>query len=223
MFKIALPVYEGSVDELLFLIKKRRISPLTIEIAKITESYINWLRSLNGAPLITSSNSLVFLSELVLIKSFFILPKPQAIEREETSLVDYIKEYKGYKEMSFWIDERIKEEEKRVLISFKQEEEIKEVDVSVFAIFSSLKELLKKRDKPPVYELVLDKPSLEEKIERIKSHLADIKRIEMGVLLDIKNRRELIITFLAILELMRIRFLKAIQHRPFSTIWIVKR
>ncbi|MEW6679671.1 MAG: hypothetical protein AB1297_01440, partial [bacterium] len=89
-------------------------------------------------------------------------------------------------------------------------------------LFSSLKDLLEKNRESPVYEFVIDEPKLEDAIERIKQRLTGIKKIGLAMLFDVKTRLEIIVTFLAILELIRLKFLKAIQYRAFSTIWLVK-
>ncbi len=225
-YKVALPTYEGSVEELLFLVKKRRVSPLELEIAKITASYLEWLHLQQEIELVYQSNLLVFLSELLLIKSGVCLPRPQAKEEEEKggSLITYLSEYKEYKDVSFWIEERFREQETKIPISGKYDDIIEEeIEVSIFDLFSSLKDMLDKRKESPVYELVIDEPRLEDSIERIKKRLIEIKKIEFTVLLDVRNRLELIVTFLAILELIRLRFLKAIQHRAFSSIWLIKK
>lgn len=222
MFRIALPIYEGRIEELLSLIKKRRLSPLELEIAKITEAYLEWLSLKNEISLNVASSLLVFLSELLLIKSGVCLPKPQAIESQEDSLIAYIREYQEYKDVGSWIEKRIKEQEAKIPIGFKQEDVKEEIEISISSLFFSLKEILDKRNESPIRELVLNEPRLEDAIERIKEHLSDIKKIEISLLLDVGNRLELIVTFLAILELIRIRFLKAIQHRAFSSIWLIK-
>lgn len=222
MFRIALPIYEGKVEELLSLIKKRKLSPLEFEIAKITKAYLEWLSLKDDISLVVASNPLVFLSELLLIKSGVCLPKPPVIETQEDSLIAYIREYQEYKHIGIWIEERIKEQDTKIPVGLKQEDIKEEIDVSISSLFSSLKEILDKRKESPIRELILDEPSLEDAIERIKRHFSDIKKIEISLLLDIKNRLELIVTFLAILELIRLRFLKAIQYRAFSSIWLVK-
>lgn len=222
MFRIALPIYEGRIEELLSLIKKRRLSPLELEIAKITEAYLEWLSLKNEISLNVASSLLVFLSELLLIKSGVCLPKPQAIESQEDSLIAYIREYQEYKDVGSWIEKRIKEQEVKIPVWFKQEDVKEEIEISISSLFFSLKEILDKRNESPIRELVLNEPRLEDAIERIKEELSNIKKIEISLLLDVGNRLELIVTFLAILELIRIRFLKAIQYRAFSSIWLVK-
>jgi len=224
LFRVVLPVYEGSLEGLLLGIKKRRFSPLELEISKITSSYLEWLRLQNEIELEESSNMLVFLSELLLIKSGVFLPKPQSPPPEEDSLIKYLKEYKEYKDVGFWIEERLKEQEERISIRMSQKGNIeKEIEVSLFELFSLLKDILNKKEKGPIHQLVIDEPKLEDEIERIKKKLTETKKIEITSLLDVENRLSLIITFLAILELIRLRFIRAIQYRAFSSIWLVKR
>lgn len=221
MFRIAFSLYEGSVSGLLSLVKKGRISPLGFEIAKITGEYIEWLKRQDQSSS-EQSNLLVFLSELVLIKSLFLLPKPQVIQDKQGPIINYLEEYKEYKEAANWIEERIKEQDKKTLISFKQENKKGEIELSIFSLFSSLKEILEKNEEP-TKELIFDEPSLEDEIERVKERFTNVKRMKINMLLDVGDKIKLIVTFLAILELIRLRFLKAIQYRAFSPIWIIKR
>ncbi|MEW6103645.1 MAG: segregation/condensation protein A [bacterium] len=223
MFNLNLGVYEGSIEGLLILVKKRKLSPLEFEIARITSSYLSYLKLQSEVELEKTPHFLVFLSELLLIKSSILLPRPQVIEEENNDLIFYLKEYEGYKGVSLWIGERFEEQGTRIPISFKQEDVEEEIEVSIFDLFSSLKDILSKNKENPVYELVLDEPKIEEAIERIKKRLIEIEKIEIAMLFDVKTRLELIVTFLAILELIRLRFIRAIQYRAFSSIWLVRR
>lgn len=222
MFSIVLSRFEGSADELLFLIKRGRFSPLEVEIGKITTSYSEWIFKQNDISL-EKSHVLLLLSELMLIKSSYLLPKQRAIEGVKSPIINDLKKYKTYKDAGLWIEERIKEQGGKHSIKLKIIKKKKGGEISLGDIFSLSKEILNKKHKKTLYELTLDKPSIEEVIERIKGGLISIKKIEITKLVDRKNTRELIVTFLAVLELIRLRFLKAIQYRAFSSIWIIKR
>ncbi|MEW6482461.1 MAG: segregation/condensation protein A [bacterium] len=222
MFKLNLDIYEGSIEEMLVLVKKRKLSPLEFEMAKITSSYLSYLKLQSEIELEKTPHFLVFLSELLLIKSYVLLPRPQVIEEGDNNLICYFKEYEGYKKASFWIEERFKEQEAKIPISFKQKDIEEEITVSIFDLFSSLKDILSKNKESPVYELVIDEPKIEEAIERIKKMFFKIKKIEIAMLFDVGDRLSLIVTFLAILELIRLRFLRAIQYKAFSSIWLIR-
>jgi len=222
LFRVCLPVYEGFIDGLFSLLQKKKITPLDVEIAKITSAYLRYLYH-NEPSLDEGTDFLVTTSNILLLKSNFLLNIQNNKEEEEFSF--NLEEYRGYKDASIWLYERFREEEDifPINIVYPISEE-KEINVSIFELFSSLKGILEKRKGKEIVEFVIDEPKLEESIEKIKDIFKRIKKIKFIKLMqDIKTRIEVIITFLAILELIRISFLRAVQYRPFSNIWLIRK
>jgi len=235
-YKLRLEIFEGPLDLLLYLIKKNELNIYDIPIAKITHEYLEYLEMLKMFDLDNVGDFLVMAATLMQIKSRMLLPPdPATVEQEEEDprdeLVRRLLEYKRFKEIAE--DLRSKETMRqdlfaRVIDSERTKElkkEAKEVyfEVSLFDLISAFTKVLKNVPKEVFYEVIKDEHTVEQKIHDILHLLLEKPRI---MLMDLFNRArskvEIVVSFLAILELIRLREIIVVQSKMFGEIEVMR-
>ena len=233
-YKVKLEIFEGPLDLLLYLIKKEEIDIYDIPIAMITDQYLEYLEMMKLLDLDIAGEFIVMAATLMQIKSKMLLP-PDEVPQEETAeedpraeLVKRLLEYKKFKEaadelaakeaMASQLYSR-RDEEKPVLES----EDSPFFEASIFDLLTTFSKILKEVPKETFYKLVKDEFTVGEKIHDIFHLLVNKPRIYFTKLLkEAKSKFEIITTFLAILELIRLKEILIIQKEPFSEIEIIK-
>ncbi len=235
-YKIKLEIFEGPLDLLLFLIKKNDLDITDISIAEITEQYMQYIEMMKMLDLEVVGEFLVMAASLMQIKSRMLLP-PDPVELEEDEidpkdeLVRRLQEYKKFKEIAESLHE--KEQYRKDFFSRasdeeetkKLKEEAKEVyfDASLFDLITALSDALKRTPEEVLHEVVQEEYTVEQKIHDILHHLIDQSQITIRALFaNTKTKVEAIVTFLAVLELIRLKEIKAIQKKPFSDIELMR-
>ncbi|SKA82261.1 condensin subunit ScpA [Caloramator quimbayensis] len=235
---IKLEMFEGPLDLLLHLIKKSEVDIYDIPIAEITEQYISYLKAMEELDLEIASEFLVMASTLLEIKSKMLLPKVNISDNEESAdidprkeLVEKLVEYKKYKEFA----ERLKEFEKCGAIFFKSPEIIDDIEnkdvyfknITVENLMTAYKRVIKtyenrfnKRSEIPK-DIDYDEFRIEDKMDYIKNMVYKYKRVSFEKFFEnAKSKLEIVVTFLAMLELIKLRFITAIQYKNFEEIII---
>ncbi len=235
-YKLKLEVFEGPLDLLLYLIKKNEINIYDIPIAQVTEQYLEYIELMRLLNLDTIGEFLVMAATLMQIKSKMLLPPDPTEEiaeepdpREE--LVRRLLEYQQFQ----GIAENLKDKEAKRQDLFPRavdpqklqeiKEDSKEVywEVSLFDLMDALTKTLNRQREETIYELDQDEYTIEGKIHDILHLLLNEKRIVLRELWGgMKTKSEIIVTFLAILELIRLREIIALQKRLFDDIEIVR-
>jgi len=229
MYQVKLPIFEGPFDLLLHLIKKEEINIYDIPIAKITSQYLEYLSLMKVLDLEIASEFLVIAALLLSIKSRMLLPKQLTQGEEEIEedprleLTKKLIEYKKYKEISTKLEQRLtfyQEIFTRPCVFEKEETNLVECDL--FELVLALQKILK--EKEGRIEILLEDTSVEQKMDWLeKLLLARQGKIAFFSLFkDVTQKTEVVITFLAILELIRLKKIYARQHRLFSEIWIYR-
>ncbi|MCX7884430.1 MAG: segregation/condensation protein A [Caloramator sp.] len=235
---IKLEMFEGPLDLLLHLIKKSEVDIYDIPIAEITEQYISYLKAMKELDLEIASEFLVMASTLLEIKSKMLLPKVNVREDEESAdidprqeLVEKLVEYKKYKEFA----ERLKEYEKCGTIFFKSPEIIDDIEnkdiyfknITVENLMTAYKRVIKtyenrfnKRSEIP-RDIDYDEFRIEDKMDYIKNMVYKYKRVSFKKFFEnAESKLEIVVTFLAMLELIKLKFITAIQYKNFEEIII---
>lgn len=232
-YKVKLEVFEGPLDLLLYLIKKEEINIYDIPIAKITEQYLEYLNLMQLLDLKLAGEFLVMASTLLQIKSKMLLPpeEREPIEEEEqedprAELVRRLLEYKKFKEAAARLEELEKEQarifHRRVSPDSAAEEE-GYFEASLFDLISAFSKILKTVPKKKFLEIIRDEFTVEKKIHDLL-HLLVVKPVIYfsRVLENAKGKTEVIVTFLAILELIRLKEIVVRQRHPFGEIQIIR-
>jgi len=234
-YKVRLEVFEGPLDLLLYLIKKDEIDIYDIPISKITEQYLEYLEWLKLMDLDIAGEFLVVAATLMHIKSKMLLPQPEAPEealeemdpREE--LVRRLLEYKKFKEAATELSQRAARQKdyfsRGVSVSLPAkaagDDKNEYFEASLFDLIAAFTKVMKEIPKQLFYEIIKDEVTLEEKMHDI-FHLL-VKRTAMyfsELFRNAANKVEVITTFLALLELIRLKEIVVKQSNVFGDIVI---
>ncbi|MBI3315998.1 MAG: segregation/condensation protein A [Candidatus Omnitrophica bacterium] len=229
-YKIRLDVFEGPLDLLLYLIQKEEINIYDIPITRVTEQYLEYLDLMEILDLDIAGEFLVMAATLMQIKSKMLLPPDPETENPEevdprTELVRRLLEYKAFKEAAG----RLRGYEARrgqVFTRFAGMPELDSADspfleVTLFDLISAFSGILKDLPKQAVHEVMKDEFTVAEKVHEIFHRLVKEPVIYFsGLFKAAKNKFEVITTFLALLELIRLKEVKIAQSERFGEIEI---
>jgi segregation and condensation protein A len=227
-YTVRLEMFEGPLDLLLHLIHKNELDITNIPIALITEQYLEYLKLMRVLNLDIAGEYLLMASTLLYIKSKTLLP-PSSEEEEEAGedpraeLVRRLLEYQKYKEAASQLEQRPLLDRdvfiRSIPMEFEDAEEEK-VEVSLFELLEAFCKILERVKAEEFHEVILDRVSVEEKFQEILSLLQKEKRSMAfnHLFPEQASRRVIIITFLAILELVKMKLVRIFQLAPFETI-----
>jgi segregation and condensation protein A len=234
-YEIKLDVFEGPLDLLLYLIKKNEIDIYNIPIALITDQYLNYLEIMRSLNLDLAGEYLVLASTLIHIKSRLLLPREEDDESEEgqdprVELVQQLLEYKAYKEVALRLDERPLLERdvfKRAYplpeMQEKDDSDSLDIELNLFDLVAAFQKIVAQVGREEYLQIEGEHISLADRINEIMDRLAQAGNLVFQDLFDVlADRRAIIYTLLAILELMKLRMIKAYQTGPFGVIRIFK-
>ena len=232
MYKVQLDQFEGPLDLLLYFIRRDEIDIYDIPISNITSEYLQVIEDMKTMNLSIAGEFILMAATLMKIKSKMLLPRPILDEDGEpidprTQLVEQLLEYQQYKGLSIELSKRLNEQSSRhsrgVLEQIENVEEIESFykEVSLFDLAKYFKEAM---DRMPVitsYELKREAISLDYKKEHILQcfdgdGILSFKRL----LSNCENKIEMIITFLALLDLIRLSKVTVYQNKLFDKIEI---
>jgi len=227
--KIRLDIFEGPLDLLLYLIKKDHLNVYDIPITTVVGQYLQFLELMKFLDINIASEYMVMAATLINIKSKTLLPKepnpevPEEDPRDE--LVKKLLEYEKFKEAAQFLKEKEKERLKYVTRAGSDSQE-KEVflEASIFDLISAFKGALKDVPRDIFFEIIKDEFTVEQKIHDLL-HLFLVKEtVSLEELFSsAKSKLEVVVIFLAILELIRLREIVAVQKVLFGQISIARR
>tara|TARA_B110000116_G_scaffold172869_1_gene149497 strand:- start:263 stop:1054 length:792 start_codon:yes stop_codon:yes gene_type:complete len=230
-YQCNLDIFEGPLDLLLHLIKEQKMDIYDIPILEITRQYLSYLDVISELNLETAGEYLIIAAELAKIKSKMLLPAPDTEEDELTSagedpraeLMRRLLEYQRYKEAAFEL--RQKEYDQQQLFTRsgdvvldKSEGELM-IEANVFDLLTAFQKVLKEKSFKNNYEIKITTLSVSDRIGDILEILNTSESVTFDSLFTTLNtKQEVIVTFLAILELMRMQLIRSQQARPFDVI-----
>jgi segregation and condensation protein A len=236
-YKVKLEVFEGPLDLLLYLIKKEEVDIYDIPIERITNQYMEYLTLMQMLNLEVAGEFLVMAATLMYIKSRMLLPVDQQVTDSESEegedprweLIRQLVEYKKFKDAGFQLGRR--EEHQANIFSRGSAEAGVEVDkdmplaeVSIFDLINAFNEVLKKASaREDFREIIEERFTVSDKIEEILYTLRDRSEMIFSELFaSAGSRAEVVVTFLALLELIRLKRLKVVQVEAFGEIRVLK-
>jgi segregation and condensation protein A len=237
VYEVHLEAFEGPLDLLLHLIREHEIDIYDIPIAQITQQYLDYLGLMESLDLGLAGEFLEMAATLIRIKVQMLLPQRTDEGEEEEDprqqLVRKLVEYKRFKEvaarLSTWEEDRRQHTPRGVDPGdFRDpDEEAAETDeflrdVTLFDLVDGLREVLSRVPKRiDVHRVDLEQVTVEEQMERIRSVLRDAGPVSfLSLFAESWSRAEIVTTFIALLELIRLGFARAIQKRTFGEILI---
>lgn len=228
--KVELEIFEGPLDLLLHLIKKNEVSITDIPIAAITEQYLATLEMMQSLNLDVAGEYLVMAATLMHIKSRMLLPAGADEEDDEedqdprADLVRQLLEYQRFKEAAEELEKR--EILKRDVFARAPEppEEAETLgieEVSLFDLISAVRKVLERFPEGRVHEVTLERISVREKMNALLDHLHREGKVLFQSLFEgAASRIEVVVTFLAMLELVKIRAVRVSQEERAGPILI---
>jgi len=234
-YRVKLPSFEGPLDLLLHLVRKNEYDILDIPIAEVTSQYLEFLDLMKVLNLDIAGEYLVMSATLLKIKSVMLLPRhsEEDLSEEEDPRADLIRqllEYERFREAAFEMDQRSRLGRDVFARKFPAQEmkdaqsEAGFLEVSLFDLMEAFRDVLKKMTKEDVTIITSDRFSVRERMSQITELLSKKPTLLFENLFDEKTTKgEVITTFLAILELMRLQLMVIYQKGRFSPIHITSR
>lgn len=232
-YKVQLEVFEGPLDLLLYLIKSDEVDIYDIPIEQITRQYMEYLGVMRMLDLNIAGEFLVMAATLLMIKSRLLLPVEErpAEEAEEADprwdLVRQLVEYKKFKEAARHLELRELRQENifarglEPAVPEDPDPSLSLGDVSLFDLIAALNASLKRLNNSEFGEIQDDRFTVADKIELVLRSVREAPRVCFSSLLAASaSRAEIVCSFLALLELIRLRQIKVRQEGEFGEIWI---
>jgi len=234
IYQVRLDIFEGPLELLLYLVRKNEVEISDILIATVCEQYIEYLELMNTLNLDLAGEFLVLAATLAYIKSKTLLPvKEEEVIEEDLryELAQHLLEYQKFKEAAnTLVRQNILEKDEFIRSYVSDDQPVAEsdeftIEVNLFELIDALKGVLKRvEEQKGIFEISKEKISVTEKVVEILERLKMQKSIAFNSLFDdLTTREEVITTFLALLELLRQRTVRALQSVPFGPIRIVRR
>ncbi|OIJ10708.1 segregation/condensation protein A [Anaerobacillus alkalilacustris] len=243
-YNVKLDAFEGPLDLLLHLINKAEVDIYDIPVAKITDQYMNYLHTMQRLELDVASEYLVMAATLLAIKSKMLLPKHEdelfnqeyeLVEEEDPreELINRLIEYRRYKEVAETLKDR--EKERGLLFSkspsdltpFIEEAKLEPqtINATLYDMLDAFSQLLKRKELklPKQTKINREDFPLEKRMEEIIDEL-NVRngKITFFQLFDFDDRGRMIVTFLAVLELMKAKKIICQQESNFHDIDILR-
>ncbi len=229
IIKIKIPVFEGPFDLLLHLIRENKIDIYDIPISVITSQYLEYIEIMKELNLEIAGDFLVMAATLIQIKSRMLLPPDEEAPSEEQEdprrdLVQRLLEYQRYKDAA--LDFRTKEDEwlkvfHREPLSDEEEGELYLFDLSLFDLLDAFRKILEKAPSE-IVSITKETLTVKNRMSMIMEIIEEHEAVRFEDLFkEGITRIYLIVTFLALLELIRLGLARAYQEREFGNIWVI--
>jgi len=232
-YKVKLEVFEGPLDLLLYLIKRDEIDIYDISIERITRQYLEYLQAFKELKIDIAGEFVVMAANLIYLKSRSLLPLDQQPPEEDAEeddprwdLIRQLIEYKKFKEAAAQLHDRALEQE-RIFTRDGASAAISGAplplhEVGIFQLIHAFQEVIKRVEaREDLQEIFGERFSVSDKIEKILERVGDGTPVRFSELFgQIVSRVEIVVTFLALLELIRLNQVRAMQRKMFDEIEI---
>jgi segregation and condensation protein A len=224
--EVFLETFQGPLDLLLYLIRKQNLDILDIPIAEVTRQYMRYVELMQAAKLELAAEYLVMAAMLAEIKSRMLLPRPAVEEGEEADpraeLVRRLQEYERYRAAAESLDRlpRLGREVHLVVIE-NDRPPVKRIEpaVSLFDLLDAFKEVLVRAELYRHHRVQLEPLSVRERMTQILAKINGETFVSFADLFDLREgRMGLVVTFMAILELLKESLVVVVQQEPFAPI-----
>lgn len=234
-YPVKLDNFEGPLDLLIHLIKKNEVNIYDIPIALIAQQYLDYLDLMRELDLDLAGDFLVMAATLIHIKSRMLLPRPDPAQEDleedpRELLVQRLIEHQKYKAAAELLHERetlreaqwMRPDERVAAIAGEGYEP--ELEVDLFTLLSAFRDVLERARQRPRLALPPEQISIEERIEQMLARLSETEACGFDDLFgDLNTKSGMIVTFLALLEMIRLKLIRVFQAGPVGAIRIYKR
>ena len=233
-YKVKLEVFEGPLDLLLYLIKRDEIDIYDISIERITRQYLEYLQAFKELNIDVAGEFIVMAANLIYLKSRSLLPADQQPPEEDAEeddprwdLIRQLIEYKKFKEAAAQLHARELEQERIFARDGGSSAAIADGplrlrEVGIFELIHAFQTVIKRVEaREDLREIFGERFSVSEKIDLILQRVGNGAAVRFSDLFgEIVSRVEIVVTFLALLELIRLKQVRAIQPKVFDEIEI---
>lgn len=232
-YEIKIENFEGPLDLLLHLIKKDEMDIYNIQVAVITDQYLEILDTMKSLNLDVAGEFLLMAATLLHIKSKLLLPQHEDEDEAEdefdprAELVRRLLEYQKYKDAGEVFDRmpRLNRDifarkfQSPELVVCRDNEEL--LAVGIFELVEAFQRMLKETSDPYIHEINIEQLTVTDRINTILSQLAGKESLAfLDVFEEPPDRNMVIVTFLAMLELVRLRMVRLMQNSRCGSIWL---
>ena len=235
--KIKLQAFEGPLDLLVHLIKKNQMNVYDIQISIVTRQYLEYLNLMQELNLDVASEFLVMAATLIHIKSRMLLPRPETaagvdgeVEDPRDALIRRLLEHEKFKAAAGLLHER---EQVRAaqwqrpdgrVAGIAGEDYEPELEVDLFSLLAAFQAVVDRAKVRPRVLLPPEQISIEVRIAQLLERLSETQACGFDELFsDVEDRSGLIVTFLALLEMIRLKLVRVFQSASFGAIRVYKR
>jgi len=231
-YKVRLKQFEGPLDLLLHLIRRDKINIYDIPISHITSEYLAYIEIMRELELEIAGEFFVMAATLIRIKAQMLLPRRSSEDEEEEDprdeLVKNLLEYRRFKEAAYQLAQR--EEERRKIFTrpsirpLKLESYEEDPGITVFDLIDAFRSVIENLREEPIYTIERETIRIEEKMDLIMDAINTRGEILFSELFSGGfSKQDIIVTFLAILELVRLGEIQARQMNNSSDIWLYRK
>jgi segregation and condensation protein A len=223
--RIVMGEFEGPLDLLLHLIRQEQVSIYDIPVARIADEYLRYLKLMQNMDIAVAGDFLVMAATLIELKTKMLLPRdpfaaPEEEEDPRKELVDQLLEYQKYKAAAQMLWSRATVE--RAIFKRAELETDKnnpEVVVGLFDLLKVFQEILARHKEEVMMEIEREEISMTEMLERLRNMVLSAGELNLRVFFErARSRRELVVAFLSVLELVRTTEVKLFQRETFGDI-----
>ena len=234
-YPVRLENFEGPLDLLIHLIKRNELNIYDIPIALVTKQYLEYLDLMRELDLDLAGDFLVMAATLIHIKSRMLLPRPDPTQEDpeedpRQALVQRLIEHQKYKAAAELLHERETLREAQWVrpdgrvAAIAGEEYEPELEVDLFSLLAAFRDVLERAKKRPHLALPPEQVSIEDRIEQLLARLSETEACGFEDLFaDLNSKSGMVVTFLALLEMIRLKLIRVFQAGPVGAIRIYKR
>lgn len=234
-YKVKFEVFEGPLDLLLYLIKKEEVDIYEVNLTHLATQFIEYIDTMRLLDLEVAGEFLVMAATLMYIKSRELLPVDQQVQLEgeeegddpRWELIRQLVEYKKFKDAAVQLQVREAEQENTFprrpgKLEFESDVPRPKPEVSLFDLLNAVNTVLSRfGQRPDSREIYQDKWTVSEKVEHLMRLISERTQLRFSELFEgVTSRSEVVVTFLALLELIRLKQLNAVQQQAFGEIEI---
>lgn len=228
--KLRLGEFAGPLDLLLFLIKQEQANIFDIPIARIADEYLRYIRLMKTLDISLAADFIVMAATLIEIKSKMLLPREisgdaeEEIEDPRKELIDRLLEYEKFKNASQMLYERVTVEQAVFTRGqIESDENNLETNATVFDLLAVFQKILSRHKVEFQMKIEREEMSLAEMLKQVKQRIYKEKELNLTEIFgSFGTRQEIVLAFIAVLELVRTESIKLVQNKTFGDVILRK-
>lgn len=225
--EVFLEAFEGPLDLLLYLIKRQNLDILNIPLARITEQYMQYIDMMEEIRFELAAEYLLMAAMLAEIKSRMLLPRPESEDEEDdprAELVRRLQEYERFKQAAENLDE-LPRMEREIYLAHAEAPPLEttkpEVDVDLRELLLAFKDILNRADMYTHHQIQKEVLSVRARMSHVLGLISPDGFTDFVTLFNVEDgRRGVVVTFMALLELLKEKMIDLVQSEPFAPIYV---